>query len=249
MTTRRTLWIGALALLAFGLIVIARFPAAWAAGALPAELSCDIIDGTVWNGACAGLMLRHQRLLGDLSWQLHAPRLLAGRLAARVGLTHAEDFANAEVELAPGGHILAREVHASVHLDPGLIPQLPGGLRGLARADLSRLEVQHGRLTDLRGRIEAHDLAQTDQTPMELGSYALAFNGAAAGGELIGELRDLGGPLSLEGILRMTPEPGFVLDGKVAARPAASAELARQLQMLGAPDAQGRRSFSIADTF
>ena len=39
------------------------------------------------------------------------------------------------------------------------------------------------------------------------------------------------------------------LDGTVAARPIASANLVRQLQMLGAPDAQGRRSFSIANTF
>jgi hypothetical protein len=60
---------------------------------------------------------------------------------------------------------------------------------------------------------------------------------------------DLGGPLALAGTLRMTPEPGFVVDGTVAARPTASPNLVRQLQMLGAPDAQGRRSFSIANTF
>jgi hypothetical protein len=246
---RRTLWIGALALLAFALIVLARFPAAWAAGALPAGLSCDVIDGTLWNGACAGLMLRHQQLLGDLSWQLHPARLLAGRLAAHIALTHAEDFANAEVELAPGGRIFARDVRASVHLDPAVLPQLPGGLSGVARADLARVEFKNGRLTELRGRIEAHDLAQAAGTTTPLGSYALSFNGATAGGALVGELRDLGGPLALEGALRMTPEPGFVLDGKVATRPGVSANLERQLQMLGAPDAQGRRSFSIADSF
>jgi hypothetical protein len=59
----------------------------------------------------------------------------------------------------------------------------------------------------------------------------------------------LGGPLAVAGTLRMTPEPGFVLEGTVASRANATPELARQLQMLGAPDAQGRRSFSIANTF
>jgi hypothetical protein len=247
--TRRTLWIGALALIAFALILLARFPAAWALGALPAALSCDAVDGTVWNGACGGLMLRHQQLIGDLTWQLHPARLLAGRLAAHVELTQAGDFVNADVELSPGGHLFARDVHASVHLSPALLPQLPGGLRGAARADLARVEVKNGRLTDLQGRIEAHDLAQTAGTTTELGSYALSFNGTAAGGALVGELHDLGGPLALSGTLRMTPEPGFVLDGKVATRATASANLVRQLQMLGAPDAQGRRSFSIANTF
>jgi hypothetical protein len=243
------LWIGALAGLAFALFLLARFPAAWAVGALPRELSCDSVDGTVWNGACGGLMLRHRQLLGDLAWQVHPARLLAGRLAAHVKLTQAEDFVNGDVELAPGGRIIARDVHASVHLSPALLPPLPDGLRGAARADLARVEVNNGRLIDVRGRIEAHDLAQTVGTTTPLGSYALSFSGADSGGALVGRLRDLGGPLALDGTLRVTPEPGFVLDGRVAPRSTASAELVRQLQMLGAPDAQGRRSFSIANIF
>ena len=214
------MWIGALALFAFALIVLARFPAAWALGLLPAALSCDAVDGSVWNGACAGLMLQHRQLIGNLTWRLHPARLLAGRLAAHVELTQAADSVIGEIEVSPGGDLFARDVHASVHIGPGLLPQLPDGLRGAARAELARVEIKNGRLIDLRGHIEAHDLAQTGATTTELG-----------------------------GRLRVTPEPGFVLDGKVAARATASASLVRQLQMLGAPDAQGRRSFSIVDTF
>jgi Type II secretion system (T2SS), protein N len=247
--TRRTLWIGALALLAFAFFLLARFPAAWAMAALPRDLSCDAVDGTVWSGACAGLMLRHQQLIGDLAWQLHPARLLSGRLGAHVELTQAGDFLNADVELAPGGQLWARDVHASVHLNRAPLPQLPRGLGGTARADLERVAVKSGRLTDLRGRIEAHDLALAEGATTALGSYALAFSGAGSDGALIGELRDLGGPLALQGTLRMTPEPGFVLDGNVAPRASASANLVQQLQILGAPDAQGRRSFSIANTF
>jgi len=246
---RRTLWIGALALLAFASILLARFPAAWAVGALPRDWSCDGVDGTLWNGTCSALMLRHQQLIGDLSWQLHPARLLAGRLAAHVELTQAGDFVNGDVELAPGGRLFARAVHASMHLHPALLPQLPRDLGGTARADLERVEMKSGRLADLRGRIEAHDLVQTGDVTTALGSYALAFSGAGADGALVGELRDLGGPLAVQGTLRMTPEPGFVLDGQVTPRASAAANLVQQLQMLGAPDAQGRRSFSIANTF
>ena len=249
MITGRTFWIGALALLAFALFLIARFPAAWVVGALPAGLSCDSIDGTLWNGACGGLTLHHQQLLGDLTWQLQPTRLLVGRLAAHVELTQAGDFVNADLEASAGGRLFAHNVHASVHLNPALLPQLPGGMRGVVRADLTHAEVDHGRVAALSGRIEAHDLAQTGGTTVELGSYALAFPEAAPHAALAGELNDLGGPLALTGTLRMTPEPGFVVEGKVAARPTASANLVRQLQMLGAPDAEGRRSFSIANTF
>ena len=243
------MWIGALALVAFVLIVLARFPAAWALSKLPAGLSCDAVDGTVWNGTCSGLMLRHRELIGDLAWQLHPVRLFLGRLAAHVELTQTGDYVNADLELALGGRISASDVHANVHLNPALMPQLPNGLHGVLRADLSRVQLEHGRLVDLQGRIEAHDLAQSGATTTELGNYGLSFAPAAAGAAPVGELKDLGGPLDLGGRLRITPEPGFLLDGTVAARPTASANLVRQLQMLGAPDAQGRRSFSIANTF
>jgi hypothetical protein len=246
---RRILLISALALLAFVLIVLARFPAAWVAGFLPAGYSCEALDGTLWNGTCSALTLRHQQLLGDLTWQVHPARLFLGRLAAHVELTQAADYANGDLEVSASGHVDAQNVHASVHLSPALVPQLPGSLRGVVRADLARVQVKSGRLADLRGSIEAHDLAQTGDTRTELGNYALTFNGAAGGAALVGELHDLGGPLDLKGSVRVTADPGFILDGTVAARPSASANLVRQLQMLGAPDAQGRRSFSIANTF
>jgi hypothetical protein len=234
---------------AFALILLARFPAAWAVGFLPAGYSCDAVDGTLWNGTCSALMLRHKQLLGDLTWQLHPVRLLLGHLAAHAELTQATDFVNTDLEVSASGHLDARDVHASVHLSPALFPQLPGGLRGVVRADLAHVEVNNGRLTDLRGTVEAHDLAQTGATTTELGNYALSFPGAAGGAAIVGELHDLGGPLEVHGSLRVTADPGFVVDGTVAARPTAAENLARQLQMLGAPDAQGRRSFSIANTF
>ena len=81
------------------------------------------------------------------------------------------------------------------------------------------------------------------------GSYSLTFP-PSTGGDPVGQLRDLGGgPLAVEGTLRLTPEPGFDLEGLVKARPTASADLAKDIQFLGSPDAQGRRPFSLAGTF
>jgi Type II secretion system (T2SS), protein N len=246
---RRTVWIALLAGLAFAGILVARFPAVWAAGALPPWLSCDDVEGTVWNGTCTGLTLRHQQAVGDLAWQLHPLRLLAARLAAHVQLTQGTAFLNADVEWGPGHRLLGRDVHARFELDPQLLPALPANLTGGARADLAYIEMKGNLLTDLRGRIEVHDLMQHQGAGTPLGSYSLSFPGARGGGELVGELQDLGGPLALAGTVRMTPEPGFLLDGKVATRASVTPDLAQQLQILGAPDAQGRRSFSIANTF
>jgi hypothetical protein len=216
------LWIGALALIAFVLFLLARFPAAWALGTLPAGLACDAVDGTVWNGTCTGLMLRHRQLIGDLAWQLHPLRLFLGRVAAHVELTQAGDYVNADVEVTPRGrHFWASAVHANVHLNPALMPQLPNGLRGVVRADLASVELDHGRLADLQGHIEAHDLVQGGANTTELGNYALTFAPTATRSVPVGELHDLGGPLDLSGRLRVTADPGFLLDGTVAPRPTA----------------------------
>jgi hypothetical protein len=218
-------------------------------GALPRGFTCDDADGTLWNGTCIGLMLHHQDLLGDLAWNLHPMRLFAAALAAHVKLTQPAGVVDGEAEFSLGGQLTARAVHVAVRLDPALLPEAPAKLRGDVSADLALVEFKGGRLIELRGRIEAHNLEQTSGSTTPLGSYAVSFTGAGTDGALVGELHDLGGPLAVQGRLRMTPEPGFVLDGKVATRASVSAELARQLQMLGPPDAQGQRSFSIANTF
>jgi len=68
-------------------------------------------------------------------------------------------------------------------------------------------------------------------------------------GEQMARLKDLGGPLAVEGTVKFTDEPGVVVDGLVAPRSTASQDLQNQLRILGTPDAQGRRPFSFATTF
>jgi hypothetical protein len=126
------------------------------------------------------------------------------------------------------------------------MPQTPPGLRGLVRADLATLEWSGRAITAIAGRIEALDLAQR---AMALGDFVVVFPATSAGSEPVGTLDDLGGPLDLSGTVRLTREPGWEMQGLVAARPEASPELARQLQYLGRPDAAGRRPFSIAGTW
>ncbi len=81
------------------------------------------------------------------------------------------------------------------------------------------------------------------------GSYSVTFPPPTAG-DPVGQLKDLGsGPLAVEGALKLTPAPGFDLQGLVAARPSASADLVQNLRFLGSPDAQGRREFSLESSF
>jgi general secretion pathway protein N len=243
---KRPLWIALLAAVAFVVIVLARMPAAWVVPARGPQWACTSIDGSLWSGACVGLTVSGTPL-GDLTWELHPLRLAAGRLAAHVTVSHGPADAAADVELTFGQRLTAHNVVADLPLDPALVPSVPPNLHGRAHVELALAEVQRGVIRQLQGRIEARNLEERSGNNTALGSYSVSFPGGS--GDPVGTLRDLEGPLALEGTLRLTPAPGFELEGVIAARQGAPPELVNSLRFLGSPDATGRRPFSLSGTF
>ena len=243
---KRPLWIALLAAAAFVAIVLARMPAAWVVPARGPQWACAGVDGSLWSGTCAGLTVSGTPL-GDLGWELHPLRLAAARLAAHLTLSHGPAEAAADVELTFGPRITARNLVADLPLDPALLPSVPPNLHGRVHAALTLVQVQHGIIRQLQGRIEARNLEERSGNNTALGSYSVSFPGGS--GDQVGTLRDLEGPLALEGTLRLTPAPGFELEGVIAARRNAPPELVNSLRLLGSPDATGRRPFSLSGTF
>ena len=243
---KRPVWIALLAAVAFVAIVLARMPAAWVVPARGPQWACTSVDGSLWSGACVGLTVSGTPL-GDLTWELHPLRLAAGRLAAHLTVSHGPADAAADVELTFGQRLTARNVVADLPLDPALVPSVPPNLHGRAHVELALAEVQRGVIRQLQGRIEARNLEERSGNNTALGSYSVSFRGGS--GDPVGTLRDLEGPLALEGTLRLTPAPGFELEGVIAARKGAPPELVNSLRFLGSPDATGRRPFSLSGTF
>jgi general secretion pathway protein N len=245
---KRTIWISLLAALAFAIILLVRLPASWLSGSLPAGVSCGHINGTIWNGVCSGLNVQNTAL-GDLKWKLRPAALLSGRLASQVALDGPAGVGTSEVELRRNGELTARNVRANLPLNPAVIRALPANLRGNIETDLALLRFENRIVTGIEGRIDVRDLEQRGAPNSNWGDYVVSFPPLAGNGEPVGDLRSVKGPLEIEGKLRLTREPGYVLDGFVAPRAGASPELVQQLGMLGTPDAQGRRPFSVAGTF
>lgn len=249
---KRGIWIALLAALAFATILLARLPAAWLVPASGSWGSCASVEGTLWSGVCSGLRVQGTSV-GDTSWQLRPLRLFAGKLAARLAVARGASALSTQLELGLGGRVTLRDVLADVALDPAVIPGLPAALRGRAHVDLALAQIEHGVLEELAGVIEARDLEDRSGLATRLGSYALTFPGGRDA--LTGKLRDIDGPLALEGTLRLTPEPGYVLEALIAPRSGAPPEIVNTLArwsslgFLGPPDATGRRPFSIEGKF
>jgi general secretion pathway protein N len=245
---KRAVWISLLAILAFAIILLVRFPAQWALRWLPPGSSCNQISGTVWNGACSGLVVQGVQA-DSASWQLHPVALLSGKVTAHIELTRGAHFARGDVE-AGSAKIIARNLTADLPLDRALIPQLPAGLSGQLKTNLALLQIEKGALTAVQGDLEVHDLVTVDNgQSLRVGAYRVSFPAADAAKEPVGKLISLDGPLDVEGTLRLTRPPGFVAQGLVKAHADAPPNLVQSIAYLGSPDPQGRRQFSVENTF
>ncbi|HEY4213546.1 MAG TPA: type II secretion system protein N [Steroidobacteraceae bacterium] len=248
---KRGFVIGALAVLAFGVILVARLPASWIVPSPPSRIACTSVDGSLWNGVCIGLVYQG-KTLGDARWVLHPLKLLSGRVAAHVVLnrgsgTTQPTSVQGDVEVGfSGKNITARDVKADVPLDDELRSALNINYLGTIHADLKSVRATDTTLQEIQGVIEAHDLREPRGA--NFGGYSLTFPGGS--GEQVGQLHDLGGgALSVQGTVKITNPPGIVVQGLVAAGPQAPQSLQDDLRVLGSPDAQGRRMFSFETTF
>jgi general secretion pathway protein N len=245
---KRTLTLIVLVIVAFAAIVLARLPASWLLPTSGRAFSCASVEGSLWRGYCAGLKVQGAPL-GDLTWQLRPGRVLLGRLAAHIDIEHPpETAARADIEMGFTGTVIARDVRASLPLDPTMLPGLPPTLTGQLQVDLALARItRKGIVTALKGRIEAMNLVDSSGYVTPLGSFAVTFPGGTA--EPTGTVQDLGGPLAVQGTLVLTPQPGYDLTGYVTPRQSAVPALVNAIEFLGSPDPQGRRQFALSGTY
>jgi hypothetical protein len=233
--------------LLFVATIVVRFPARWAFAFAPRGLDCAEASGSAWHGACRGLQAGPLRLAA-IEWQLHPLALLRGRLGVSLRCADPRYQGHGELELGFGGRVAARDLEATLPLDPSWLRLVPRGWSGQLQIALGQVQLVQGKPAGILGTIDLRQLRQLSP-PMEFGNYTVRFAAPAdANGQQHGQLADAGGPLALSGELQLGNDGQYELNGTVAARGSAAAELARSLELLGPADAAGRRPFSLAGT-
>ena len=238
-----------LAITGFVLVLIMLLPARWISPLLPRAMHCQQLDGSAWRGSCAGLTTANGAL-GDLNWDLHALQLLRGRLELQLDLTNQGSYVRGVLAMGLGGALHGRNVTLDLPLTSTLVSSLPAGAHARLSGKLSRFDWNGKFLEGLEGEVDILDFVGSQG--QAFGSYQALFApdaNAGAAATPTGVVHDMGGPLALDATLQLTRDPGYLLQGQVAARPSAPVELADQLRYLGSPDGSGRRPFSLSGTF
>jgi general secretion pathway protein N len=234
---------------AFLVTLLAIVPASVVSVFLPATVTLGITSGTLWNGAADSLVVNGQSL-GGLRWKFHPLQLVRARLAFDAELMRSDGQVKGRIALGPGRRYQARnlEIHLPLSaLPPGIAPR---GWSGMLRAQLESLEIAPQATPRVVGTIEARSLRAPPPNGAAVGSYSVAFDAASTqAGKLVGQLRDLEGPMQVAGTLTLAADRSYVIEGLVAPRAGASQSVTDTLRFLGAPDAEGRRPFSVAGTY
>lgn len=220
-------------------IVLSYFP--------PPGITLGGVSGTIWNGR-AQAVRRGNMHIGSAEWNLHVLDLVTGKLGADVKVTRSDGFAQGSVAVS-GDRITLRKLNASLPLS-ALPPNLVrGGWTGTATLRLAELAVENSWPVAAAGTIEVANLVGPANRPAALGGYKVVFDESAATADgLKGALSDTGGPLAVNGTVDLKKNRSYLVSGLIATRPGAPGDMARTLEILGEPDAQGRRQFSIEGT-
>ena len=234
-----------LALIVFIITLLVRLPARALLTLLPADVTCAEPGGTIWRGSCGELRAGGFAASG-LSWTLHPGALLRLHIAADIASPDPRATGQAQVELALNGDVAITALQANLAIPMG-VGIFPAGSSGKVQLAMDSARIEGGHLVALQGKIDLQQF-HIQNPPADLGSFELRFAPPGQGPAMVGELRDLNGPLSVVGILQLTRTGSYDLEGSVAPRDNASDDLTQVLQLLGPPDAQNRRAFSLAGT-
>lgn len=224
------------------------------AGVLFSQLSkhgvqATAINGTLWHGQATNVQAGVLKL-GNAEWQLRFLPLLGGKLAADVKLTPPKGFAQGRVSVSLAGVVRFTNLAASLPIE-SIVGEggLPGGWVGTAQAKLDELVLKDNWPIAAKGTVDVVDLTGPTNEANNIGAYRLNFAGDTKNTELIGTLQDMpGAAIGVTGTLKLATGHNYELDTLVAARPNTPQSISQGMQILGTPDAQGRRPFTVSGT-
>lgn len=236
---------------AYLLFLIINLPASMLSSRLARQgVLSTSTSGSLWHGQVTGLQVGVINL-GDAEWQIRFLPLFTGKLAADVKLTQRNGFAQARVAAGLSGRITLSDVSASLPLQ-SLVGSggLPGGWVGTVQAKLSELVFKNNWPIAAQGTLDVIDLTGPARQANNIGAYRLQFPLKDAGADTLGaNLQSVeGAAMDVIGTIKLKTDRSYLLEVLVAARANAPADITQGMQYLGAPDAQGRRPFSVSGT-
>jgi hypothetical protein len=251
--------LGILTALAFGL---ATLPANVATGRLARlGVQAETIGGSVWTGTATGVSWRGAQI-GQVTWRIAPAALFRGHLAGHLQLLRADGQIATEFDSTWSGASL-RLAGTTLDLPIEAVSMLPLGMpkgwQGRVTGRFDEVRIENGWPAALHGTLDLDGLVAPPPRSAVVGNFhavlphprpqASATTGAALDpGAITAQVADKDGPFAVDGQLTIGRDRSFLFEGLLAPRGPVPSGMERSLQLLGPPDASGRRPFSVGGT-
>jgi hypothetical protein len=248
---KRWIGYGLLGLFAYLVFMLIQFPATalfdWISQRAP-EFSVQNMHGSVRQGSARGVRLRGVQF-ESLSWQLHFLPLLLGRLEYQFNLTEPGSRLQGKIATSFDRHLSLGDVKGSLPLTKlsALTERHSLPLDGQVELDIAELQLNAaGLLRSVSGTIRLLSAHTTLTKPLELGNFNIELS--TQDQDIIGNVKDNGGPLEFAGNLTLTQDGSYRFSGQAAVRDENNRELRQALSLLGRPSGDGKWKINLAGT-
>lgn len=230
-----------LAVLAYGIFLIATFPAerafALVAGQAP-NLRAAGLTGTAWSGQAAVIQVQGQNL-ERLRWQLKPWSVLLGQLELDLQLDGADLAGSATVGLKPDGSVQLSDVDLRLAgSQASTLFRAPMDLGGQFVLQLQSASLLGQKLQSADGVVRWQRAAVVSPFDQPLGEFVANLSSEAEG--VKAQVKDEGGPLQLDGVATLKPDGSYSFNGSVTVRDTQQQLLVQGVKALGRPGPDGR---------
>lgn len=249
-TRRKYIRYSLFALTCYIFFLLATLPASIAVGfiknnpQLNKQIQLASVSGTIWSGKVASSQFSGIAL-GELNWDLKALPLLLGKIKVYVRFNNKSVSANkisgsGNISISSNGDIDAEDVSAFVTVDAlaPLMYGLPARFTGDLNIHIKELSLVKGKRININSRTVVSHAGLVSPQRIEYGDILIESSSAQTDSQIT--LTDQGGPLILNGNIKLKGNGVYTVNLGMGARNSASEDLRSGLRFLGQRDATGK---------
>lgn len=173
---------------------------------LPTTINMSSVSGTIWSGQIKNLIISSVNL-GSVTWNVQPLNLLFAELSADVSIVKNKQFIKSKVKLSPSGKIKLEETRFFINLSSlqPLTYGMPFSYTGTVEGTFSKMLLDKNKHIEIKGQLFLTGLTLVSPQKQLFGDFMVDFKPKGKGGTAA-KIKDVGGPLQLDGVLTLTKD-------------------------------------------